>query len=109
VVQVPTVKIKNPSNPKDYVIINESDYDEDVHELWDSKKSPKKAPSTPPSDEGTESGEASSLTVDFASRAAADLAQEQELTDADFEGVETSGKTGYTKSDVETLVAEKNG
>jgi len=33
--QLPTVEIVNPSNPDDYIVINESDYDPDAHELWE--------------------------------------------------------------------------
>ena len=31
---VPTVKIHNPDNPDDYIIINERDYVEGEHVLW---------------------------------------------------------------------------
>jgi uncharacterized Rossmann fold enzyme len=46
--------------------------------------------------------------VDFASDAALELAIESELnvTEGDFDGEEPSGETGYTKSDIEAIVAE---
>lgn len=46
-----------------------------------------------------ENKQASILTVDFASAAAAEYADDHDLTDADFDGMEPSGKTGYTKAD----------
>ena len=33
--RLPTVKMKDPNNPADYVIINESDYDPVSMALWD--------------------------------------------------------------------------
>lgn len=46
--------------------------------------------------------------VDFASDAALGLAMENELdaTEGDFEAVEPSGETGYTKADVEAIISE---
>lgn len=46
--------------------------------------------------------------VDFASEAALELAMENELdaTEGDFDGVESSGETGYTKADIEGLLEE---
>lgn len=41
---------------------------------------------------------------DFASPSAADLAEAEGLSAADFEGAEPSGKTGYTKADVESVL-----
>jgi len=41
--------------------------------------------------------------IEFASDAASDLALKAELTAEDFSGAEPSGKTGYTKPDVEEL------
>lgn len=32
--RLPTVKVVNPSDPDDFMIINESDFDEGRHELW---------------------------------------------------------------------------
>lgn len=32
--EVPTVRIQNPSNPDEFLIINESDYDPAEHTLW---------------------------------------------------------------------------
>ena len=40
----------------------------------------------------------------FASPAAAELAEDEGLTADDFDGVEASGETGYTKADVEGVV-----
>lgn len=48
--------------------------------------------------------QAATLTVDFASARAAELADEADLTDADFEGVEPSGSGGYTAGDVRGIV-----
>lgn len=41
--------------------------------------------------------------IDFASDAAMELAVEAELEAADFEPLAPSGKTGYTKADVQSL------
>lgn len=43
--------------------------------------------------------------VAFASPAAEKLAQEKKLSGADFAGVEPSGKTGFTKADVEAVIS----
>lgn len=43
---------------------------------------------------------AATMSVDFASAAAAELADELDLTDADFAEWEPTGKTGFTVSDV---------
>lgn len=32
---IPTVKVKHPDAPGDFMIINESDFDKNVHELFD--------------------------------------------------------------------------
>ena len=45
----------------------------------------------------------------FASPAAEQLANDEGLTEDDFDGVEPSGATGYTKSDVEKVASEKEG
>lgn len=42
----------------------------------------------------------------FASEEAFQLADEKGLTARDFAGVNASGKTGYTKADVEALIEE---
>ena len=44
------------------------------------------------------------LTVPFASNAARDLAYGEGLADEDFAGLKPSGKTGYTKADVEAVI-----
>jgi len=36
--ELPTVQIVNPSNPDDYIVINEDDYEADVHELWEERE-----------------------------------------------------------------------
>lgn len=41
--KIPTVRIKDPSHPADYVVINESDFDPKVHELYEEPKGAKKA------------------------------------------------------------------
>ena len=45
----------------------------------------------------------------FASDAAEQLAKDEGLTSDDFDGVEPSGATGYTKADVEKVVSEQEG
>lgn len=42
--------------------------------------------------------------VDFASDQAAELAMAARLTAADFDGIDPSGSTGYTKSDVAAIL-----
>ena len=42
--------------------------------------------------------------VRFASAPAAKLADDEDLTEADFEGVEPSSPNGYTKGDVESIL-----
>lgn len=42
--------------------------------------------------------------VQFASATASDLAESEGLTAADFAGITASGKTGYTKADVEAAL-----
>ncbi|HEX7048650.1 MAG TPA: hypothetical protein VF188_00440 [Longimicrobiales bacterium] len=37
--QIPTVKIVDPSKPDDYVIINEADFDPAVHRRWGEQES----------------------------------------------------------------------
>lgn len=46
---------------------------------------------------------------DFASSSAAVLAEAEGLIAADFAGLEPSGKTGFTKADVEGVLADKGG
>jgi len=48
--------------------------------------------------------------VDFASDAALELAIEEELdaTEGDFQGKEPTGETGYTKADIEALIAAED-
>jgi len=47
---------------------------------------------------------ASSLSVDFGSSEAAELADKANLTDADFKGVKPSGKKGFTVGDVRKII-----
>lgn len=61
-------------------------------------------PRTWPMEVAAEPDQAATLTVDFASARAAELADEADLTDADFEGVEPSGLGGYTAGDVRGIV-----
>lgn len=53
--------------------------------------------------DGPES-EAEPVMYAFASAAASELAEAEGLGPADFEGVEPSGATGYTKADVESVL-----
>lgn len=48
--------------------------------------------------------QAASLTVNFASDTAAELADSHNLTDTDFAGIEPSGAKGFTKADVERAI-----
>lgn len=57
---------------------------------------------TPPTE--TSGEQAATLTIDFASSAAAELADHEELTDTDFVGFEPSGKTGFTSDDVRAVL-----
>lgn len=41
---VPTVKVKNPAEPGEFMIINQSDFDPDVHELYDPEATAEDAP-----------------------------------------------------------------
>lgn len=69
------------------------------------------APSSPePASEATTEthGEpAASLSVNFASDAATELADDAKLTDTDFAGVEPSGTTGFTVADVREIIDAK--
>lgn len=44
---------------------------------------------------------------EFASKSAAELAESEGLTAADFDGIEASGRNGYTKSDVRAALAAR--
>lgn len=57
-----------------------------------------------PDEAEAEPEQAAVLTVTFASAAAAKLADDANLTDADFDGVEPSGAGGYVKSDVQAII-----
>lgn len=35
--EVPTVRIQNPSNPDEFIIVNEADYDPTEHTLWEER------------------------------------------------------------------------
>lgn len=37
--KVPTVRVRHPESPDDYMVINKADYDEEVHELFDDEAS----------------------------------------------------------------------
>jgi hypothetical protein len=52
----------------------------------------------------SETPEPETTVVGFASSAASDFAAEEGLTAAEFEGIEPSGKGGFTKADVEAVV-----
>jgi hypothetical protein len=51
--------------------------------------------------------QAATLSVPFASSPAAKLADEHNLTNADFATIEPSGANGFTKADVEFVIAQK--
>lgn len=46
---VPTVKIQNPNDPQDYIIVNERDYVEGEHTLW-TEQPDDAPPATKPDD-----------------------------------------------------------
>lgn len=61
------------------------------------------------SDDGDDGDEDTGRDVAYASSAAQDLAEEEGLTNSDFDGIEPSGAGGdYTKADVEKAVDQKN-
>ena len=83
--RIPTVKIKDDAFDRGFRTINEADYDEDEHDLYDS------------------SPEEEADRVDATDEAKA-LAKEEEI---DLSSVEGSGKNGrILKSDVSTFVDE---
>lgn len=51
--------------------------------------------------------EAAPIMYAFASAAASELAEAEGFGPADFEGVEPSGATGYTKADVEAVLRRR--
>lgn len=61
----------------------------------------------PDSDAGEDEDAPPALEVDFASPEAAELAESEELTTADFAGRTPGSEKGYTKSDVEGVVESK--
>ena len=56
---VPTVRIKNPDLPGDFIVINESDFDAAVHEKFEGERAQSASrPAGKPGDGGKESGSA---------------------------------------------------
>lgn len=43
--EVPTVRVVNPSNPDEFIILNESDYDPDEYTLWEERDAGGEEPS----------------------------------------------------------------
>lgn len=83
--EIPTVKVKDPATG-DFIVINESDYDESVHELYAGETAPKPR----------------AAEVD-ATDAARELAEDEGI---DLATVEGSGKDGrITKGDVEAAIS----
>lgn len=48
---IPTIKVVNPAIEGEWMIINESDFDPGVHEVWKPKPKEEKKPKEPPKDE----------------------------------------------------------
>lgn len=91
--EVPTVRVVNPSNPDEFIIINESDYDPDEYTLWEER--------------GVDAVVLWDLT--FEDQAAVDLAEQELDGPEDFEGIEPTGGTdeapAYRATDVSDAIA----
>jgi len=77
---LPTVKIEDPNNPKDYVIINESDFDASIHKEW----------------KGKEKAESKGDGLD--SKTKAELTELLPTVGLTLEGVEGTGSNGAVKN-----------
>jgi hypothetical protein len=84
------VKIKARADySQGWEYVDEQAFDPDEHELYE---------------EGENADSVSSDSVSFASPAAEELADKEGLEAEDFGAAEPSGKTGFTKSDVQALI-----
>lgn len=94
--ELPTVRIVNPSNPDDYVIINESDYDPDTHELWEER------------DEGGEGdGQGDAAEAELEGGETPEAPEGTEEASDDTEGEEESEASTFdTVGDLEDAIAE---
>lgn len=91
--EVPTVRVVNPSNPDEFIIINESDFDPDEYTLWEER--------------GVDAVVLWDLT--FEDQSAADLAEQELDGPEDFEGIDPTGGTdeapAYRATDVSDAIA----
>lgn len=103
---LPTVKVKNPDVPGEAMIINESDFDEKVHELFDAPaEKPKNKRKGGKGDGNPDPDPLEGIT--FATPEAAAAAAAAGLTAADFTDEVAEGENGFDEIEVAEIVEFK--